>query len=335
MTIGDLHLSTPPRPLHLKSVYHVPHLKYNLMSIQKLCADNNCFVIFDKNSVCVKDKISGKVLLRASSNGGVYPISLSSYSPVALASHVAPGPVWHRRLGHCGTRILDRLRKTGNILSNSHFSHDCISCRLGKSQRLPFQEVWHKSTSPLYLIHSDVWQSPVLSTSGFKYYVLFIDDFSRFTWLYPMSRKSEVVSHFKNFKLMVENLFNSKIKIFQSDGGGEFDNHGMREIFLSNGILFRKSCPDTPEQNGIAERKHKHLLELTRTMLLEAKMPANFWVDAVFTATYIINRLPTPNLNGLSPFEKLFHHSPDFSFMRVFGCACFPNFIATSANKLS
>ncbi|CAH9089016.1 unnamed protein product [Cuscuta europaea] len=109
----------------------------------------------------------------------------------------------------------------------------------------------------------------------------------------------------------------------------------MRNLFTHHDILFRKSCRDTPEQNEVAERKHLHLLELTRTMLFEAKMPATFWVDAVFTATYIINRLPTPNLNGLSPFENLFHHSLDFSFMRIFGCVCFPNFNATSSNKLS
>ncbi|CAH9134641.1 unnamed protein product, partial [Cuscuta epithymum] len=195
--------------------------------------------------------------------------------------------------------------------------------------------MWHRSTTPLYLIHSDVWQSHVLSPNGFKYYVIFIDDFSRFTWLYPMRHKSEVVRHFQIFKTMFENLLNSKIKIFQSDGGGEFDNYGMRDIFLQNGILFRKSCPDTPEQNGVAERKHRHLLELARIMLFEAKMPAIFWVDAVFTATYIINRLSTPNLNGATPFEKLFHHSLDYYSMRIFGCACFPNFNVNSSNKLS
>ncbi|CAH9136573.1 unnamed protein product, partial [Cuscuta epithymum] len=113
----------------------------------------------------MKDKLSGEVLLQASSNGGVYPISLSSTQPVALISYVAPGPVWHRRLGHCGNRILAKLKKSGSILSTSSFSHDCISCRLGRSQRLPFQEVWHKSIAPLYLIHSDVWQSPIVSES--------------------------------------------------------------------------------------------------------------------------------------------------------------------------
>ncbi|CAH9099303.1 unnamed protein product [Cuscuta epithymum] len=127
MTVGNLTFPAMPGPLHLKFVFHVPHLKYNLISIQKLCADNNCFVIFDKSSIYVKDKISGEVLLQASSKGGVYPISLSHSQPIALISHVARGPVWHRRLGHCGRRILDKLKKSGPILSTSTFSHDCVS----------------------------------------------------------------------------------------------------------------------------------------------------------------------------------------------------------------
>ncbi|CAH9105365.1 unnamed protein product, partial [Cuscuta europaea] len=106
-----------------------------------------------------------------------------------------------------------------------------------------------------------------------------------------MRHKSEVTTHFHHFKLMVENLLDRKIKIFQSDGGGEFDNFSMRNIFTNRGIIFQKSCPKTPQQNGVAERKHRHLLELARTMLITARLPATFWVDAVLTATFIINRI--------------------------------------------
>ncbi|CAH9063661.1 unnamed protein product [Cuscuta epithymum] len=150
-----------------------------------------------------------------------------------------------------------------------------------------------------------------------------------------MRRKSEVFHHFCNFQTLVENLLSRKIKFFQSDGGGEFDNIMFHTHFLKTGILFRKSCPDTPAQNGVAERKHRHLLELTRTMLIESSLPPSFWVDALYTATYIVNRLPTPLLKNLTPFEMIFNKVPDFNFLRVFGCACFPNFIAKSSNKLS
>ena len=85
----------------------------------------------------------------------------------------------------------------------------------------------------------------------------------------------------------------------------------------------------------MAERKHCHLNEIARAFLNEAHMPATFWVDAIQTAVFVANRLPTPNLHGQSPFEKLFQKSPDYNFLKAFGCACYPNFSATSANKLA
>jgi len=153
-----------------------------------------------------------------------------------------------------------------------------MTCRLTKSHRLPFTLVEHCTRFPLELIHSDVWQSPVLSHQGYKYYVSFIDDFSCFTWIYPMKHKSEVYHLFVTFKSLVENLFNHKIKMFQSDGEKEFDQKSMHQLFLSHGIYFRKSCSDTQQQNGVAERKHRHLLEMTRSFLIDPSLLASFWV---------------------------------------------------------
>jgi len=102
-----------------------------------------------------------------------------------------------------------------------------MSCCLAKSHRLPFTPVEHRTDSPLQLIHSDVWQSSMFSHDGYKYYVSFIDDFLRFTWIYPMKHKFELYHLFTKFWVLVENLFNCKIKMFQSDGGWEFDNSFM------------------------------------------------------------------------------------------------------------
>ena len=150
-----------------------------------------------------------------------------------------------------------------------------------------------------------------------------------------MKHKSEVYSHFLVFQRLVENLFDTKIKIFQSDGGREFDNSQFLTHFSKCGISFQKSCPDTQQQNGVVGRKHRHLIELARTMLIASHISARFWVDVVYTAVYIINRLPTPVLDHATPFEKLFRKQPDYSFMRVFGCKCFPNFTAKPGNKLT
>jgi len=123
--------------------------------------------------------------------------------------------------------------------------------------------------------------------------------------------------------------------MFQIDGGREFDNASLDDHFLNHDIYFRKSCPDTQAQNGVTECKYRHLIEMACAFLIEAYMPATFWVDAIHTAVSVANRLPTPNLQGKSPFEKLFQKSPDNNFLKTFGCACYPNFSTTSANKLA
>ncbi|CAH9099478.1 unnamed protein product, partial [Cuscuta europaea] len=109
--VGDVALPSSGRSLTLKSAYHVPQLKYNLISIQRLCADNNCTLIFDKNSFFIKDKASGATLLRVSSSGPLYPLHLPSSPSLVLASVLASGPMWHRRLGHCGDSILQFLKR--------------------------------------------------------------------------------------------------------------------------------------------------------------------------------------------------------------------------------
>ena len=113
---------------------------------------------------------------------------------------------------------------------------------------------------------------PYFSNLGFKYYVCFVDDFSRYTWIYPLKRKYEVHARFQDFQALVENLFDCKIKIFQSDGGREFDNQPLLDHFRTCGIAFRKFCPETEQQNGVVEHKHRHIIEFAHTMLIESSL---------------------------------------------------------------
>jgi Integrase core domain len=123
----------------------------------------------------------------------------------------------------------------------------CSSCMFGKYVKLPFENSMSQSKECFELIHFDVWQSPVILVSGFRYYIIFIDDFSRYTWVYPLKFKYEVFDKFVEFKAIVENIFASKIKHFQSDGGKEFVNSSFSKLFASNGIMHRISCPHTPK----------------------------------------------------------------------------------------
>lgn len=187
----------------------------------------------------------------------------------------------------------------------------------------------------MQLIHTDIWgASPLVSTRGFRYYVHFTDDFTRFSWFYLLSLKSEAFDVFLQFKTMVENQFDCKIKSIQSDEGGEFTSNKFTKFLHTHGILQRLSCPYTHEQNGLAVRKHRHIVETGLTLIAHSSMPLKYWDYAFQTAIYLINRLPTPLLGNLSPMEKLLGKSPDYKSLRVFGCACYPFTRPMNQNKL-
>ena len=168
----------------------------------------------------------------------------------------------------------------------------CVSCQMGKSHKRPFRNSHTSYTSPLQLVESDLWgPSPVLSTIGFKFYITFVDVYSRYTWIYFLKRKSEAFESFLHFKTQAKNQLNTTIKIFQSDWGGEF--HSFSSFFNTHGIIHRVSCPHTSEQNGIVERKHRHVVELGLTLLVQSSLPLKFWPDAFSSAVYLINMMPT------------------------------------------
>jgi transposase InsO family protein len=117
------------------------------------------------------------------------------------------------------------------------------------------------------------------------------------TWLYVLKRKDEVSYVFKSFFNMVQNQFNKNVKILRSDNGGEFVNRTLRELFHLKGIIHETSCVGTPQQNGVAERKNRYILETARSMLLENEVPQVYWDHAVVAAVYLINRMPFSVLN--------------------------------------
>ena len=181
-------------------------------------------------------------------------------------------------------------------------------------------------------MYSDVWGHAQTSVSGHNYYVSFIDAYSRFTWLYLFKRKSDVFTVFLQFQAHVERLLNHKIIHVQSDWGGEYRN--LSTFFQKHGIAHRVACPHTHQQNGAAERKHRHIVETSLTLLVYASVPFRFWSDAFTTACYLINRLPTRLLQMKSPVELLFQEPPDYKFLKVFGCACWPHLHPYNSRKL-
>ena len=175
----------------------------------------------------------------------------------------------------------------------------------------------------LYFIYSDLWGPfPYISSEGYRYYISFEYDFTRFVWIYPLRFKSETTTVVLHFIAMVERQFNSNLKCLQTDYGGEY--RCLIPHLQSCGIEVRHPCPYTHQQQGRVERKHGHIVELGLTRLAKATRDLKYCWVAFSSALYLINKLPTSALNFKSPFELLFHHKPEYSSLIRFGCACYP-----------
>jgi histone deacetylase 1/2 len=242
--------------------------------------------------------------------------------------------IWHRRLGHPSSRIMSLLASNKNVVCTSrHLNFQCQACPLGKSSRLSLGPTGHKTSTPLELIFSDVWgPAPMLSSDGFHYFIIFMDAHTKFIWFYPIAVKSDVFNVFQQFQVLVERQFSRKIKTVQTDWDDEY--HKLNSFFKTISIHHRLICPHTHEQKGIVERRHRHIVETSLTLLGQCKAPLKFWNYAFKTSVYLINRLPTSILSNKSPFECLFHQTPDYAFLRTFGCLCFPFLHPYNAHKL-
>jgi histone deacetylase 1/2 len=208
----------------------------------------------------------------------------------------------------------------------------CDACQKGKSHQLPYPKSSSVSSSPFELVFSDVWGPAPTSIGRHNYYVSFIDDFTKFTWIYLLRYKSEVFQCFKDFQSMVERQFDRKIIALQSDWGGEYQT--INTFFKRLGISHHVSCPHSHQQNGAAERKHRHIVKVGLSLLAHASMPLKYWDESFLTAVFLINRLPSKVINNTTPYERLHASPPDYTFICSFGCAMWPNLRPYNSRKL-
>ena len=317
----------------------------NPISVGQL-VDNNCVINFSGNGCVVQDQVMGELIAKGPKVGRLFPLFLPipDFSPLSSIKSFACNNVsdlsmvWHRRLGHPNTQILSHVLNSDLPGNKDRYSLslECDSCKLGKSKTLPFPLHASRASRCFDLIHSNVWgPSPVSSHEKFKYYVTFIDDHSRFTWVYFLRSKSEVFRTFTEFLAYVDNQFSTSIKTLHTDSDGEYLSTEFQAFLASKGIIHQRSCPSTPQQNGVAERKNRHLLDVVRTLLLESSVPSMFWVEALKTATHLINRLPSQVLHMESPYFRLFAKQPSYDHLRIFGCVCFVHLPPHERHKLS
>jgi hypothetical protein len=349
LPVTSVGVSVIPGPFYLNNILLAPDIVQNLLSVRCFTTDNLCYMEFDPFGLSVKDFTTRNVIARSNSTGPLYTLRLPSStassctSPCAMSTIVAP-PIlvavatstWHRRLGHPGPDTLSNLSRSSFISCTSTTYDFCHACQLGKHIRLPFSSSSSRAEKAFDLLHLDIWTSPVISVSGLKNYLVILDDFTHYLWTFPLKQKSDSFTTLSNFFLLMLLLSSVCIvKAIQCDNGREFDNSSTRTFLLSKDAQLRMSCPYTSPQNGKAERIIRTINNVIRTLLIQASVPRRYWAEGLHTAVYLLNCLPMKTISAACPHVALFGSAPSYEHLCVFGCACYPNIVATAPHKLS
>lgn len=180
----------------------------------------------------MKDFWTKQILIRCDSFCDVY--SIISHTPQGLLSVALS--IWHQRLGHPAHQVFKLLVDSRFIpCSRTKLPRLCHACQMGKHMKFPFSLSNFVYRFPFEIVHYDVWTTPVASVGGIKYYVIFLDNYYQFLWVYPSRAKSDLFSKFLHFSAYVKNHFQSDIKSFQCDDGGEYNNHRFHSFFARSG----------------------------------------------------------------------------------------------------
>lgn len=231
---------------------------------------------------------------------------------------------WHARLEHPSASILNSVISHFKLLLLFSTKKKCLApiVLLIRAINSFFSKSSITSNRLLQIIFSDLWSSPITSIENHKYYIVLVDHYTRYTWLYPLARKSQVRKVFIAYKALVEKQFQAHITTLYSDNGGKYI--ALRSFLTENGIAHLTTPPHTPEHNGLSERKHIHVFETGMTLLSQTGVPKHYWPYAFATSVFLINQMPTSTLAMETPFQKLFAKPPNYSNLKVFGCLCFP-----------
>ncbi|KAH9752456.1 hypothetical protein KPL71_014688 [Citrus sinensis] len=300
-------------------------LKKNLLSLSML--DSSGY-IFKSDYGGLKVMKNSSIVMKGVKNNGLYVLEGSSV-PVLSALHVISdvdkAKMWHPRLEHMSAKGLQELSKRGLLCEDKvEELKFCENCIFGKTHIMKFERGLHKSKAVLDYAHSDLWgPAQVPSLSGGRYFVTFIGDFSRKVWLYILKTKDQAFEKFKIWRALVENQFEMKLKALRTDNGLKFCNKEFDKYCQKHGITRHKTVRFTPQQNGLAERMNRTLIDKTRCLLINSKLLRSFWAKAVTIACYLVNRSPSAALKFKTHEEVWIGVSADYKHLRIFGCIAY------------
>lgn len=313
------------KTIKLTEVFFVPELGQSLVSVNKITASGGK-VIFSKNEFALYTKDDLK-LTSGTKLGNSYILNgypeVCSEESANLASEIDIN-TWHKRLGHSNFETTKSMCEQKSI-KLAGLKQFCDACASAKIHRLPFPRVNERRTSAILdLIHSDI-VGPITpeSRGGNRYFATFIDDHSRFSTIYTIKSKDQILESFKTFYQHVKNMFNKSIRAIRTDNGREYVSTAFSEFCIQHGIEHQHTVPYCPQQNGIAERKNRTLVESARSLLIDANVAKTFWAEAAHCANYVQNRLMNSAIDNKIPIELWLSRPCSIKHLRVFGSEVF------------
>jgi Reverse transcriptase (RNA-dependent DNA polymerase)/gag-polypeptide of LTR copia-type/Integrase core domain/GAG-pre-integrase domain/Domain of unknown function (DUF4219) len=317
--------------LQLNNVIYAPNMSSNLFSLMaaydkgyeiRITPGYGLRIFHGEALVATTVRVEGG-LFRLKTTTDTFAMAAQTSEAI---NHELDIDIWHRRMGHLGE---DYVRKLARMVDGIRIKPRttvgvCEPCLEGKQTRQPSRRPATRASEPLELIHSDLC-GPIDPTSygGTNYYLLFTDDFTRMTHIYPLKRKSSaaVLEKFREYKPEVEKQTGKEIKRLRTDGGGEYEKW-MGAHLKGSGIIHETTAPYSPDQNGVAERANRTIMERVKAIIAEAKLDKRLWMEIAETVVYLKNRSPTSAV-ATTPYELWHGVKPNLSHLRIIGSTAY------------
>lgn len=308
----------------LQDTLYVPGMGFKLFSLDRLVHNGVCRVNITEAGLKAYQAATNKLVCQGTRvNRTIFLDAKCETNRALITTKPVPDDMmlWHQRLGHIAT---EAVKATIMDIKHSPTIHQdgslCQACLQGGQQRQPFKVRDHRSNKPLQVLHADLMGPLPTSTWSATYILVLVDDATGYCKLQALKTKqaSGILNTLKIFIPLAERTTGHQLKVFRSDGGGEFFSNEMNDYFTQKGIVHQCSTPYSPQQNGVAERFNRTLMEMIRAILSKANAPPRFWSEALLHAEWILNRIKRPGKE--SPYQQWHRTVPDIEVARTFGC---------------
>jgi transposase InsO family protein len=323
----------------LTGVYFIPRLTNNIISLGQL-DEAGCDICICHGLLKIHDDNRRLLVKVPRTSSRLYILKLQLATPVCLAAHHDDTAwLWHERYDHLHFDALRKLARDGMVrgLPQLDRVHQlCDNCIATKQRRKPFPtQAKGRAEGLIDLVHDDLC-GPIspMTPSGKQYFLLLVDDCSRYMWLHLLAAKNDAAATIQSYKALVETETGRRLRVLRTDHGGEFTSVEFAVYCAGEGVQRQHSAPYSSQQNGVVERRNQTIIAMARSLLRAHAMPAMFWGETVMTAVHLLNHAPTKALSGKTPFEVYYGRKPAVHYLRTFGCVAHVKTVRPHQKKL-